>query len=160
MRPSEETCFLKTPVGWVKITADVAGVTSIHFLESQPPPPVFDVLNPHLKEAYRQLGEYFRGERSRFTLTLNPKGTDFQRRVWDRLAKVPFGTTVTYAEIAAAIGKPGGARAVGMANNKNPLPIVVPCHRVIGSNGSMVGFGAGIEIKEKLLDIEGIERAR
>ncbi len=155
-----EACFLCTPVGWLEIRADASGVTSIRFLDAAPVRSAFNVTYPHLKEAYRQLGEYFSGERSRFSLRLNPQGTEFQRQVWDRLASVPFGTTITYGELARAIGKPGGARAVGMANNKNPLPIVVPCHRVIGTDGALVGFGAGIGIKAKLLDIEGVARAR
>ena len=155
-----QSCFLRTPVGWLEIREDESGVTLIRFLEAAPVRSDFAVTYPHLKEAYKQLGEYFRGERSRFSLTLNPEGTAFQRQVWENLATVPFGTTTTYGEIARAIGKPGGARAVGMANNKNPLPIVVPCHRVVGSGGAMVGFGAGIGIKEKLLDIEGVARAR
>lgn len=150
----EQHCYLNTAVGWLRIAADEVGISSISFIE-QPPKVVPQVSHPHLKEAYRQLGEYFKGERVRFNLPLNPKGTEFQRAVWQGLTEIPFGTTTTYGQLAAKVGKPGGARAVGMANNKNPLPIVVPCHRVIGADGSLVGFAPGLDYKVKLLELEG-----
>ena len=106
-------------------------------------------------EVRRQLEEYFAGERETFDLPLAPKGTAFEKSVWNELSRIPYGETRSYAEIARAIGKPGAARAVGRANGANPIPIVVPCHRVIGANGSLTGFGGGLEVKSLLLEIEG-----
>ena len=107
-----------------------------------------------IKEAYRQLSEYLIGERKSFDLPLNPRGTVFQQQVWKVLCDIPYGETRSYKQIAEAIGNPKAVRAVGMANNRNPLLIVVPCHRVIGANGKLVGYGAGIEKKEFLLKLE------
>ncbi len=107
-----------------------------------------------IKEAHRQLSEYLKGERKMFDLPLQMKGTDFQQRVWNALLKIPYGETRSYKQIAEAIGNPKAVRAVGMANNRNPLLIVVPCHRVIGADGKLVGYGAGIEKKEFLLRLE------
>jgi methylated-DNA-[protein]-cysteine S-methyltransferase len=102
-----------------------------------------------------QLGEYFAGTRRDFELSLAPEGTPFQLAVWRELTKIPYGQTCSYLDIANAIRKPSACRAVGAANGANPLPIVVPCHRVIGSNGSLTGFGGGIDIKQRLLELEG-----
>ena len=102
----------------------------------------------------KEIMEYFNGERKKFSLPLDLRGTDFQIRVWKELLTIPYGNTVTYKEIAYAIGKPKACRAVGNALNKNPILIVVPCHRVIGSNGKLVGFGCGLELKRKLLNFE------
>jgi methylated-DNA-[protein]-cysteine S-methyltransferase len=149
-----ETCFLNTPLGWIQVDADTDGLTAIRFIADPPkaaPPPTL----PHLKDAYRQLTEYFRGERMTFSLPLNPKGTDFQRDVWRRLAEIPFGTTITYKELATRLGNPRAARAVGGANDRNPLPIVVPCHRVTGSDGRDPVTGELVAVKEKLRQIEG-----
>ena len=107
-----------------------------------------------IKEAYRQLSEYLKGERKGFDLPLLIKGTTFQQQVWKALLEIPYGETRSYKQIAVAIGNPKAVRAVGMANNRNPLLIVVPCHRVIGANGMLVGYGAGIEKKEFLLRLE------
>ena len=109
---------------------------------------------PLINEAYRQLSEYLLGERKRFDLPLNPQGTVFQQQVWKALCDIPYGETRSYKQIAEAIGNPKAVRAVGMANNRNPLLIVVPCHRVIGANGQLVGYGAGIDKKEFLLKLE------
>lgn len=106
-------------------------------------------------EVRRQLEEYFAGERETFDLPLAPRGTPFEKSVWNELSRIPYGETRSYAEIARAIGRPGAARAVGRANGANPIPIVVPCHRVIGANGSLTGFGGGLEVKSLLLEIEG-----
>jgi methylated-DNA-[protein]-cysteine S-methyltransferase len=102
-------------------------------------------------EAERQVKEYFAGERLIFELPLDPQGTDFQRRVWFALAEIPFGTTASYGAIAARVGRPTAVRAVGAANGRNPLPLFLPCHRVIGSSGRLVGYGGGLELKEQLL---------
>ena len=107
-----------------------------------------------IKEANRQLSEYLKGERKAFDLPLNPKGTDFQKRVWRALCDIPYGETRSYKQIAEAIGNPKAVRAVGMANNRNPITIVVPCHRVIGADGKLVGYGGGLEMKEFLLRLE------
>ena len=109
---------------------------------------------PLLREAYKQLSEYLIGKRLNFDLPLNPRGTVFQQQVWKALCDIPYGETRSYKQIAEAIGNPKAVRAVGMANNRNPLLIVIPCHRVIGANGKLVGYGAGIEKKEFLLKLE------
>ena len=109
---------------------------------------------PLIKEAYHQLNEYLQGNRKTFDLPLRMKGTDFQVIVWKALCDIPYGETRSYKQIAEAIGNPKSVRAVGMANNKNPLLVVVPCHRVIGANGKLVGYAAGIEKKEFLLKLE------
>ena len=101
-----------------------------------------------------QLGEYFAGERTRFDLPLAPVGTPFQREVWSALCEIPYGTTVGYGELAARIGRPRAFRAVGLANGRNPIAVVVPCHRVVGADGSLTGFGGGMERKRRLLDLE------
>ena len=109
---------------------------------------------PLIKEAYRQLSEYLMGKRIRFDLPLNPRGTEFQQQVWKALCDIPYGETRSYKQIAETIGNPRAVRAVGMANNRNPLLIVIPCHRVIGANGKLVGYGTGIAMKEYLLKLE------
>ena len=111
--------------------------------------------DPVLEACAGQLAEYFCGERRRFDLPLAPRGTDFQREVWRALGEIPYGETRSYAEIARAIGRPRAVRAVGAANGRNPLPIVVPCHRVIGSDGSLTGFAGGLNAKIYLLELEG-----
>jgi O-6-methylguanine DNA methyltransferase len=108
------------------------------------------------RAAAAQLGEYFAGRRRSFDLPLAPRGSAFQRAVWDELARVPYGRTVSYGELAERMGRPGASRAVGGANNKNPLPIVVPCHRVIGADGSLTGYGGGLDKKRALLALEGV----
>jgi methylated-DNA-[protein]-cysteine S-methyltransferase len=105
--------------------------------------------------ARAQLGEYFAGERTRFSLPLAPTGTEFQRRVWAALAEIPYGTTIDYGELARRIGRPGAARAVGAANGRNPISIIVPCHRVVGAGGALTGYSGGLERKRLLLELEG-----
>ena len=113
---------------------------------------------PLLLEACRQLREYFAGERKAFALPLAPAGTEFQKKVWAALRDIPWGETRSYGDIARAIGKPTACRAVGMANGRNPLPIFIPCHRVIGTNGSITGYSGGLEKKRFLLRLEGISQ--
>lgn len=108
-----------------------------------------------IQSLYDQLEQYLAKERTRFELPLDLRGTDFQKRVWDRLMEIPYGATVAYGELAREIGIPGGSRAIGGATGSNPVPIVVPCHRVVGTSGNLVGFGGGIELKERLLELEG-----
>jgi methylated-DNA-[protein]-cysteine S-methyltransferase len=110
--------------------------------------------HPVVRETLRQLAAYFAGELKEFDLPLDPKGTEFQRAVWDRLLQIPYGETRTYSDIARAIGKPLAVRAVGAANGSNPIAIIVPCHRVIGKSGKLVGFGGGLPMKRMLLDLE------
>ena len=112
--------------------------------------------SPLLDAAEAQLREYFAGARRTFDLPLAPHGTAFQQRVWAALRAIPYGETCTYGELAAAIGSPNASRAVGMANHRNPIPIIIPCHRVIGANGTLTGYAGGLEIKRKLLALEGI----
>lgn len=109
---------------------------------------------PLLKETEKQLLEYLEGKRKTFTVPLNPKGTKFMKEVWTALQEIPYGEVRTYGQIAQKVGKPKAARAVGMANHKNPIPIIIPCHRVIGSNGKLVGYALGMEMKEFLLNLE------
>lgn len=106
------------------------------------------------RRASEQLNEYFAGQRTRFDLPLEPQGTEFQLKVWRELAKIPYGETRTYKQMAEAAGSPQGFRAAGLANNRNPISIVLPCHRVIGSNGSLTGFGGGLDVKARLLKME------
>ena len=101
-----------------------------------------------------ELLEYFAGTRTEFTVPLSPAGTDFQRAVWRALQRIPYGETRAYGEIAEAVGRPGAARAVGTANHRNPIPIIIPCHRVVGSNGQLCGFGGGLGVKRQLLELE------
>lgn len=114
--------------------------------------------SPLIDTVFNQLNEYFEGKRFEFELPLNPHGTEFQKIVWSELAKIPYAETRSYKQIANAIGNPGASRAVGMANNKNPICIVIPCHRVIGTNGKLTGYAGGLEIKDKLLHLESSSR--
>ena len=110
--------------------------------------------DPLLDRTQRQLAEYFAGKRREFDLPLNPHGTPFQRKVWDALRQIPYGETRSYGDIARAVGSPKGFRAVGMANHVNPIPVVIPCHRVVGSKGALTGYAGGLNIKSALLELE------
>lgn len=151
---------MPSPIGELTIVADDAAIVSIRFdTERDRRQP--DVLaaaelpqHPVLRRAVEQLTEYFRGDRTEFDLPLAPDGTPFQLGAWTALRTIPFGTTVSYGEQAAVMGDRRKARAVGAANGRNPIPIVVPCHRVVGSNGHLTGFAGGIEAKAWLLDHE------
>jgi methylated-DNA-[protein]-cysteine S-methyltransferase len=149
-----------SPVGTLTLVATDAGLAAILW-ENEPPHRVplniaaEDARHPVLVEAERQLDEYFAGRRRRFALKLDVSGTAFQRKVWNALLTIPFGETRSYAQIAKQIGHPSAARAVGAANGRNPLSIVAPCHRVIGSTGALTGFAAGLEVKARLLALEG-----
>jgi methylated-DNA-[protein]-cysteine S-methyltransferase len=116
---------------------------------------VFEESAPALRTYILELEEYFSDKRHKFTFPLDLRGTDFQRACWQALLKIPYGETRTYADIARAVGKPTAFRAVGMANNRNPVAIVVPCHRVIASDGTLCGYGGGLDVKRKLLELEG-----
>ena len=153
------TTFVDSPVGPLFVAADDAGLRAIEFRENRHPVKDKDDWsegdNAVLRDARRQLGEYFAGTRNAFDLPLSPRGTDFQRNVWNTLASIPYGQTISYAQLAQRIGKPSAMRAVGAANGRNPLPIVLPCHRVIGADGSLTGFGGGLPTKQFLLQLEG-----
>ena len=149
--------IVSSPLGPLLLTAEDCGLTGIQFLDGKDAPPT-----PHnliesrapFKEAIRQLQAYFQGKLKTFDLPLSPKGTAFQLKVWKALCDIPYGTTISYGEQAKRIGKPSAARAVGRANGCNPLPIVIPCHRVIGSDGRLVGYAGGLPIKDYLLHLE------
>jgi len=148
------TCYIyESDFGKIMIESDGSAITSVKSGTGIKPAgnPKADALTD---KTATQLDEYFAGKRSRFDLPLNPIGTDFQRRVWNALSDIPYGETRSYKQIACAVGNPKACRAVGMANNKNPIWIIIPCHRVIGSGGSLTGYGGGLEMKQKLLDLE------
>jgi len=149
---------IESPVGPLPVAADDAGLRLIHF-QSGPAPrrpdPAWQRDALPFRALARQLGEYFARERRAFDLALAPEGTPFQLASWRALATIPYGTTISYAELAGRVGKPAESRAVGAANGQNPLPIVVPCHRVIGKDGSLTGFGGGLPAKRALLELEG-----
>lgn len=149
--------YYETPVGRLMLVADNSGLRQILF-------PVhgraakagieWTENKPALQETAQQLAAYFAGELEAFNLQLAPEGTPFQQRVWSALLNIPYGETISYGELARRIGQPTASRAVGLANGANPIPIVIPCHRVIGSNGKLTGYGGGLAVKEKLLALE------
>lgn len=145
------TRAIKTPIGPLTLQADEVAVTAIRFGAGGA-----QDASPLLDAAEAQLREYFAGARRTFDLPLAPHGTAFQQRVWAALRAIPYDETRTYGELAAAIGSPNASRAVGMANHRNPIPIIIPCHRVIGANGTLTGYAGGLEVKQKLLALEGI----
>ena len=149
---------IDSPVGPLMLAAGDDGLRHIEFRENRHPANRSDWHggdSPVLQAAEAQLREYFAGERRAFDLPLAPRGTPFQLQVWQALAGIPYGSTVSYAQLAQAVGNPEAMRAVGAANGRNPLPIVLPCHRVIGADGALVGFGGGLPVKEFLLRLEG-----
>jgi methylated-DNA-[protein]-cysteine S-methyltransferase len=139
----------------LRLVSSDSGLRAIDFDLSRPPRGSRPGAHPILSEAARQLRAYFAGQLRRFDLPLDMQGTDFQLRVWRELERIPYGETRSYRQIAAAIGAPRAVRAVGAANGANPIPIVVPCHRVIGASGKLVGYGGGVPLKQRLLELEG-----
>lgn len=148
--------FLKTRVGWIGVEVKDGAVTQVFFAEAgeKEPVPADGAERALLSEAFRQLEAYLDGRLTVFSLPLAPAGTPFQRRVWAVLETIPYGETWSYQRVAAAVGNPKAARAVGMANNRNPVAIVIPCHRVIGADGSLVGYDGGLSRKAWLLALE------
>lgn len=146
------TAYYSSPIGLIEITGNENGLATLYFVDERKP--AIGKPHPSLKEALYQLEEYFKGMRKDFGIKLNPKGTDFQKRVWEKLVTVPFGKTVSYLDISRMIGDANATRAVGNANGSNPISIIVPCHRVIGVNGKLVGYGGGLWRKEWLLNHE------
>jgi len=145
---------VRSPVGPLALAADGDALIEIMFHADEPAISPREPLAPVLAEASRQLEAYFAGRLTTFSLPLEPSGTPFQLTVWSALRQIPYGETCSYRELAAAVGRPAAVRAVGAANGRNPIPIVIPCHRVIGSDGRLVGFGGGLDVKRKLLDLE------
>jgi methylated-DNA-[protein]-cysteine S-methyltransferase len=144
-------------IGPLTLAADDQGLRYLYFPQGRNTRPVqadWQRRPEYFVEVKRQLSAYFRGDLKTFDLELAPEGTEFQRRVWAALSQIPYGTVVSYKSIAEAIDKPRAVRAVGGATGKNPIPIIVPCHRVIGSNGALTGFGGGLQTKSRLLDLE------
>lgn len=146
--------YYDTKIGRIQIEENGEAITKIHYVQKDIEETAVGKETGLLKEAIKQLNEYFEGKRNIFDLQLAPEGTEFQKKVWNALREIPFGETKSYGEIAKLIGNEKASRAVGMANNKNPIMIVIPCHRVIGANGKLVGYAAGVEVKEMLLNLE------
>ena len=147
-----ETAFIHTPLGIAKLEGDAVGLVSITVLDDKLPEST--VIPEELEDAVYQLREYFNGQRQTFSLALNPTGTDFQKRVWAALQEIPFGKTVSYLQLSKTLGDAKAIRAVASANGKNPLWIVIPCHRVIGSDGTLTGYAGGLHRKKWLLNHE------
>lgn len=147
---TEDTAVISTPLGGLILTGNASGLISVSYLDddsyiaSEEIPPV-------LREAAKQLEEYFTGNRKHFCIKILPKGSEFQKRVWDQLQKIPYGTTVSYREMSVRLGDTKLIRAAAAANGKNPLAIIIPCHRVIGSDGSLTGYAGGLHRKKWLL---------
>src|SRR5690554_2890144 len=148
----KHSAVINSPVGKLQLTADADGLTAIRFLDSEEL--LSEEIPNALEEVVKQLHEYFDGKRQDFNLRLSPQGTDFQKRVWKALEKIPFGKTVSYLQIAIQLGDPKVIRAAASANGKNPIPIIIPCHRVIGSDGSLTGYAGGLYRKKWLLEHE------
>lgn len=138
-------------IGDIFISADENFLLSVKFVNHNF---IENKENKIIRQTKKQLDEYFRGKRKKFELPLNPKGTEFQKKVWLQLMNIPYGKTATYKDIATLIGNTNASRAVGNANNKNPIAIIIPCHRVIGSNNKLTGYAGGLDKKEKLLNLE------
>ena len=147
-----ETCIIKSPLGFTKISGDENGIASISILNSEEK--ITDIISIELEDCVHQLNEYFDGKRTQFDLKLNPEGTDFQKKVWHGLQTIPYGKTCSYLELSQQLGDVKAIRAVANANGRNPLWIVVPCHRVIGSDGGLTGYAGGLYRKQWLLEHE------
>lgn len=145
--------YTETPLGIMTLAEENNAITDLRF-NAEIIPDAIKSNTAILTDASQQLSEYFDGKRTEFSLSLNPTGTVFQLSVWNALLEIPYGETTTYKAIANKIHQPCAARAVGMANNKNPIPIIIPCHRVLGANGVIKGYGGGIEIMKFLLELE------
>jgi len=147
-------CYCKTPIGKLLLTGERGLLERIYFPKTASQIVIEDgweLTEEPFADVLQQLNEYFAGRLQKFNVKMNLRGTDFQLRVWRELQQIPYGRTASYGEIAKRINSPKACRAVGGANNKNPVPIIVPCHRIIGSDGSLTGFGGGLELKKNLL---------
>lgn len=146
--------YQETSIGKIGIEENGGYITSVYLPDSAPHDDGILGETPLIGQAFKQLELYLDGQLTVFTLPLKPEGTDFMKKVWRQLLEVPYGQTASYKDIAVAIGCPKAVRAVGMANSRNPIPIFIPCHRIIGSNGELVGYGGGLPLKKKLIDLE------
>lgn len=144
----------QSPVGNLTLISEAGALVGCHFENAAALPAVTDDTDPLLDETQRQLDAWFSKKRTAFELPLSPRGTDFQRRVWEALRGIPYGVTISYGQLAQRVGNLRAVRAVGTANGANPIPIIIPCHRVIGANGALVGFGGGLARKRVLLNLE------
>ncbi|MFT5697428.1 MAG: methylated-DNA-[protein]-cysteine S-methyltransferase [Desulforhopalus sp.] len=153
---SQVYCYHQAPIGQLLLVGKENTLTGIYFPKTWTDENIGGYVEKksNFTLITKQLDEYFSGKRQVFNLLLEMTGTKFQKQVWQELTKIPYGTTSSYGEIAKQINNPKACRAVGMANNKNPIPIIIPCHRVIGKNGSLTGFGGGFDVKQQLLDLE------
>jgi len=143
----------ESPIGFLEIIIDDEAVIEINILRNTPVVRQKST-HPLIKKTCIQLDQYFSGKRQSFDLPLSPKGTEFQQSVWKQLREISYGQTISYSQLAKAIGRPKACRAVGSANGKNPIPIIIPCHRVIASNGGLGGYSSGLDIKQQLLTLE------
>ena len=146
-----KTAYVQAPLGIAKLQGDENGLATVTVLDIESPTKIIPRI---LEDAVYQFKEYFEGQRTQFDLKLNPSGTDFQKKVWNALLDIPFGTTISYSGLAKQLGDAKATRAVAAANGKNPLWIVIPCHRVIGSNGNLIGYAGGLHRKKWLLQHE------
>lgn len=146
--------YYKIPLGTLGFIDENDALTHILFPNSVIPDGAVIRETPLIRQAFAEISEYLSGDRETFDLPLAPKGTPFQEKVWQALQTIPYGQTISYQELARRVGKPTAARAVGMANHHNPLPIVIPCHRVVGKNGSLTGYAGGLDLKRYLLALE------
>ncbi|WP_400075914.1 methylated-DNA--[protein]-cysteine S-methyltransferase [Winogradskyella sp. R77965] len=147
-----QSCFIETPLGIAKIVGDINGIASVSILDTEEG--LSDIIPESLLECVTQLKAYFKNERKAFNLKLNPEGTTFQKNVWNQLVTIPYGKTMSYLELSKQLGDVKAIRAVANANGKNPLWIIIPCHRVIGSDGSLTGYAGGLYRKQWLLNHE------
>lgn len=152
--PTQHVIYYNSPLGVIKVVSNSEALTRLSF-EDKPPYSTQNDSPAILSKALSQLDEYFNGNRRTFSLSLSPKGTTFQQSVWKTLQQIPYGQTVSYGKLARRLGNPNKVRAVGKANGKNPIPIIIPCHRVIGADNSLVGYSGGIDRKKYLLKHEG-----
>ena len=152
------SCCIETPIGPLTVAADEQAVRAVRFgadgASGAAMPGVSGPLPAVLQQAVEELTAYFAGRLTDFTVPVAPQGTPFQQRVWAALQQIPYGETRSYRQLAEAVGQPKACRAVGMANHRNPIPILIPCHRVVGADGSLTGYGGGLEIKSRLLRLE------
>lgn len=159
MHPEEETAYYESPAGWIKVCARPEGISSLIFSDPEPGPNHNSAVNSTpsnkmLAECLSQLKQYFAGQLSTFTLPLAPSGTEFQLKVWAELVKIPYGQVITYRDLGKRLGGPNYTRIVGQANSRNPISILIPCHRVIGMNGALTGYAGGLWRKKFLLELE------
>ena len=146
--------FFDTTIGRIGITEENGSITRLLFATDPVPVGLIEGKSAAITEAARQVKAYLAGELQEFSLSLAPKGTEFLRTVWAELCRVPYGATASYKDIAVAVGNPKAVRAVGLANNRNPIPLIIPCHRILGSNGKLTGYRGGLALKEQLLNLE------